>query len=302
MKLEQRIGRCLLVPGLLFSTVAVTSCGDGGNGSPAGGGGTPRALQGQFLDSAVEGLAFVAGGEAGETNAQGTFTYEKGSSVQFSVGGIVIGAGTAFPIMTPVDLVLMATSELDDTVTNIARFLQTIDDDADASNGITITQAVRDSAAGQSIDFEQSASAFGADSNVQMVVSDLTSQTTAGTRSLVSIQDARDHLSATLLASYDGTYEGTYSLDADPGKVVGTWRITVTLGSVSCNFTQSPGTPASSFGISGTMSLPGILDVAEPGSAFIYGTIERDGSVSGRWYGPPPPGLNDSGEFDGHKK
>jgi hypothetical protein len=300
MTLDQKTGRCFLASVLVFATASVTGCGDSDNGNPVGGG-TPGSSQGVFLDSAVEGLTFAGGGETGETDAQGMFTYRSGSSVEFSVGGIVIGSGQPFAIMTPVEVVPGATNELDDTVTNIARFLQTVDDDDDLSNGIAITQAVRNAAAGRSIDFGQAASTFDTDPNVQSVVSDLTSETTAGMRALVSIQDARDHLNTTLLASYDGSYQGTYSLDQDPNSAVGTWHITVAPGAVGCTFSQSGSTTVSSFILNGTMTLPGILDVATPGGAFIYGTIARDGSVTGRWYGPPPPGLSDSGEFKGSK-
>lgn len=301
MNTRHWFGRRALLNIFLFTTLVTWGCGDGDDGAGVGGGTPTPGTTGQFLDSAVEGLTYSFGTESRETDAQGNFTYEKGSSVEFSIGGIVIGSGSAFPKMTPVDLVALATSELDDTVTNIARFIQTIDDDDDLGNGIEITAAVRNGAAGQSVDFAQTMSAFAADANVQAVVSDLTSRTTAGTRALVSIQSAQAHLQSTLLSSYDGSYEGTYTLDQNPATVVGTWSITVISGSVGCSFV-STGTPppASSFGISGTMTLPGILDVAQPMSAFIYGTIERDGTVSGRWYGPPP--LNDSGSFTGKLK
>jgi len=185
--------------------------------------------------------------------------------------------------MTPLDLVPGAISEVDDTVTNIARFVQTIDDDDDPTNGITVTEAVRNSAAGKSIDFTQNGTTFGADPNVLSVVSDLTSQTQAGTRPLISTQSAQDHLRSTLIGTYDGVYTGTYALDQAPKPTVGTWRITVALGGVAGSFTNSGPVTASSFSIQGIMLLPGILDVASPSSgAFIYGTIGRDGSVSGR--------------------
>jgi hypothetical protein len=294
MKIRQRF-----VCFWLFAALALIGCG-GDDGPVAGGGGTPGSVQGQFLDSAVEGLTYITEGDTAETDVQGNFTYRRGSNVQFSVGGIVIGTGLAASKMTPVDLVVGATSEMDDTVTNIARFMQTIDDDGGPGNGIKITPAIRSSAAGHQIDFGQSASVFGTDPNVQSVVSDLTSQSQAGTRSLVSIQAAQAHLRNTLVATYNGTYRGTYSVDADPKPVVGTWEITASSGIVAGSFTKTPGTTASSFTVVGSMIIPGILDVTGPSGAFIYGTIESGGLVAGRWYGPAG-GPDDSGEFTGKR-
>ena len=105
--------------------------------------------------------------------------------MQFFIGDIVIGGAAAASIMTPVSLVQGAADETNPTVTNIARFLQTLDNDGNPSNGITITTAVNNLAVGRTINFNQSVASFGNDTNVQTVVSALTAVTSAGTRPLV---------------------------------------------------------------------------------------------------------------------
>ena len=181
-------GLRLIILSFLMAVLA-PACGDSGGGG---------SNQGRFLDSPVEGLEYVSGGESGITDDQGTFRMG-GNSVQFSVGDIIIGEGTATSIMTPVDLVPGATDETDPTVTNIARFLLTLDDDGNPDNGITIREEVRNGAVGKSIDFSQSVTSFTNGSNVQSAVADLTSLTSAGARTLISTQQAQTHLGNTLL-------------------------------------------------------------------------------------------------------
>ncbi len=93
---------------------------------------------GVFLDSAVEGLHFKTATQSGFTDAAGTFFHMDGETVQFHMGDVLIGEAPAEPFITPVDLIPGATDETHPTVINISRFLQTMDMDADPSNGIFI--------------------------------------------------------------------------------------------------------------------------------------------------------------------
>ena len=200
---------------VLMVALWLTGCGDDG-------GTDPGPLPGQFFDSAVEGLGYVSGGQSGVTYGEGWFEYEPGKGIEFSVGDIFIGSGPGDAVMTPVSLVGGAVDESHPTVINIARFLLTLDDDGDPANGITITKAARDSAEGMSLDFTMTTEEFGSDPEVLAVVQRLTRLTTAGRRSLVSSEEARQHLRATLMGILCGTYEGTYS-----GGDTGTWSIYV---------------------------------------------------------------------------
>jgi len=85
--------------------------------------------------------------------------------------------------------VLGAQDITDTTVTNVVRFLMTLDDDNDPSNGIEITKAVADLTTGESVDFRLSSTGFSNAGDVQVLLSTLTAAT--GARSLTSVSDAR---------------------------------------------------------------------------------------------------------------
>ena len=74
----------------------------------------------------------------------------------------------------------------DISVQNLMAFLMAIDDDGDVTNGIQITDSVRTAAAGMTVDFNQTSSAFYADSRVQYVLSVLSGNTARGSRGLPS--------------------------------------------------------------------------------------------------------------------
>lgn len=111
----------------LFSAVFLTAC----NNDSA-----PKIKQGQFIDSAVQGLRYTSGNQSGTTDANGQFSYEEGGDIQFYIGGIFLGKATGSSIVTPIDLVEDATDLSHPTVINITRFLQTLDDDGNPENGI----------------------------------------------------------------------------------------------------------------------------------------------------------------------
>ena len=115
---------------ILIGALCLAGCGGGGGGS-----GSPSGV---FLDSAVSGLTTTSGALVDETDAQGRFSYNSGQIVMFSIGDVVLGLAQGQAVMTPVDLISGAVDEMDDGVTNIARFLQTLDLDQDPDNGIEI--------------------------------------------------------------------------------------------------------------------------------------------------------------------
>jgi len=215
----------------LFSLAVVaifTTCGDDGD-TGAGPGTPPPPLKVSFLDCRVEGLEWEAGSSSGWTDANGECEGAIGEVVTFSFGDIVIGEGIAGPNMTPVDLTFVTRA-----IPNIARLLQTIDDDHDPASGILITAAVRTAAAGLSVDFNQYGSDFESDANVISVVNTLTTATSEGARTLIDVVTAMDHLNATLLRTMAGNYRGScyeYQITgegpAQMGEEIGDWFITV---------------------------------------------------------------------------
>jgi hypothetical protein len=101
---------------------------------------------GTFSDSKVKGLSYSTTSQSGDTDAKGTFKYKDGEEVTFKIGGITLGKAKAQSDMTPMTLVGPDADINNTKVIKILQFLQSIDSDHNASNGITITDAFRESA------------------------------------------------------------------------------------------------------------------------------------------------------------
>ncbi len=167
-------------------TLVLSACG--------GSSSSPSTQTGVFLDDAVEGLRYETATQNGMTDANGTFQYLSGETIRFYIGDILIVEASASDIMTPVSLVPGAVDEMDQTVTNIARFLQTLDDDGDPSNGIKISNSVFTAASGQTLDFSVDDATF--TTNAQALIDTLMP---ANPPMLVSSADAQATLLATLI-------------------------------------------------------------------------------------------------------
>ena len=173
-----------------FITIVGTGGGGGGDSSTP----PPTVQEGTFEDSIVEGLEYETATQSGITDPNGIFNYMNGETITFSIGDIVLGQALTKEWMTPIDLVNGAVDATNPTVTNIARFLLTLDDDDNPYNGISIIESVREDALGRSVDFSLSIADFENDPDVQQVVDSLTALTSAGQRDLVSSNYAQDHL------------------------------------------------------------------------------------------------------------
>ena len=153
----------------LLITPILTACGGGGGGGSSSGADTssPDISQGVFIDSQVAGLNYqTSSGLSGVTDSEGRFNAAEADAVSFSLGGLVLGGITSFnsnsPVVTPAQIVQNDAEKL----INVLRILQTVDDNENPDDGITITeetrQLARDSFAVQSInlnsvaDFESS--------------------------------------------------------------------------------------------------------------------------------------------------
>ncbi|WP_373031144.1 immunoglobulin-like domain-containing protein [Sulfurovum sp.] len=92
---------------------------------------------GTYNDSAVSGVSYTCGTEIGVTDENGTFTFDIGQSCTFSIEDIILS-------------IIDSSSFEDENATilvediAVAQFLQSIDLDGDASNGITITPEIID--------------------------------------------------------------------------------------------------------------------------------------------------------------
>ncbi len=155
---------------VLLSWLIVVGC-SGGGGSGGGGGGA-AINDGVFVDSPVAGLNYQTETQAGITDENGTFHYMDGETVRFSIGDVVLGEAPAEPLMTPLHLAGEPFSEVDvdhPVVTNMARFIQSLDADANPGNGIRITEDVMREVSGRPIDFHQSVHEFETDVHVTMM-------------------------------------------------------------------------------------------------------------------------------------
>ncbi len=130
------------------STLTLVGCGGGGisstdsatNSNATGAGAVSGEVRkGRFVDSAVSGLWYETESQSGFTDANGFFNFLAGESVSFYLGETLLGTVEAKDLVTPLDM--LSDEDHPDKLQNILRILQTLDADADSSNGIEITQA-----------------------------------------------------------------------------------------------------------------------------------------------------------------
>ncbi|WP_153915592.1 hypothetical protein [Shewanella sp. TC10] len=169
----------------------------------------PTALQGIFIDSAVIGIGYRTETQTGVTDEQGNYDYLEGETVTFFIGDLEFPATPASGVVTPFNIAASENVD-DDQVVNIARLLQTLDQDGDAENGITITETAIASA--EPVDFTLSKSDFAESAAVTATIEN-GGQDTAVTE-LVDESDAVDHLTEQVAAN--GVQVG----------IVGTWDLT----------------------------------------------------------------------------
>lgn len=77
---------------------------------------------GTFVDAPVQGLSYKTATQSGFTDASGHFKYKAGEEVEFKLGNLLLGKGTAGALLTPYSI-----SDNNDTATNIALLLQNFD-------------------------------------------------------------------------------------------------------------------------------------------------------------------------------
>jgi hypothetical protein len=161
-----------------------------------------KVLEGLFIDSAVSGLSYETSTQSGVTDGKGTFSYQDGETVSFSVGGIPLGSAFGKSQLSPFEIATGAVDPLDFRVINVARFLQSLDDDGVPENGITITGNVKNHLTGRTIDFSLPTADFADNSEVKDIFLDLND---AGAfsrpRTLITGNTALKHLLPNILTS-----------------------------------------------------------------------------------------------------
>ncbi|MBL4799347.1 MAG: hypothetical protein JKY50_18235 [Oleispira sp.] len=187
-----------LLAALCSASFILTGCGggsssdnddDGGNGS---GGQQPVVKTGVFLDSAVENLSYKTASQNGSTDSQGKFSYVEGEDVTFSIGSLEFPVVKAGGVITPMTLAGTASVE-NQQVTNIAILLQSLDANGNPDDGITIPAEAATLASG-AIDLTGPTEDFILNAAVINLVANSGSVNTT----LVSKEDAQDHLQSTI--------------------------------------------------------------------------------------------------------
>lgn len=133
------------------------------------------ALSGIFRGGPVEGLAFSTKTHSGTTDKAGTFSYEEGETITFSIGDLVLGAATGDGDVSPIDLVPGATDGSDSAVNNICVLLQSLDRDGHLNNGIQITPEMATIVGKYAFNFDQTTTAFATDAVITLLFAELNS-------------------------------------------------------------------------------------------------------------------------------
>ena len=162
---------------------------------------TDAVLTGVLIDSAVSGMNFTTATQSGITNTDGEFNYLENESVVFSLGAMEMPSVAAGESISPMEL-SQSSTDITTMAANIARLLQSLDIDADPSNGISIDSSAAGSAA--PINFDVSADEFEQNTDVINLVANSGSTNI----NLVSADQANSHLYDTVAQSADGSLAG----------------------------------------------------------------------------------------------
>lgn len=195
---------------LLMIAFAMQGCGGGGGSSSNNDPEQPQTQTGIFVDSPVINVGYKTETKEGVTNAQGEYEYLEGETVTFFIGDLEFPPVEATGTVTPLDLA-GTTDTADSTVINIIRLLQTLDQDGNPDNGITITDAAK--AAATQVDFTLSESDFESADSVNDLIS--SGGQNVAVSELIDTADAVAHFEEQLAVnniSYGaivGVWEGT---------------------------------------------------------------------------------------------
>jgi hypothetical protein len=204
-----------------LAALICVGCSAGGSESDAGADTTFASavlVEGVFVDSPVEGLGYMTQTHAGITDAEGRFTCFEGEMISFMLGDVMLGQAIAGEVITPMDFLDESEMPFDVThpmITNMGRFLQSLDSDGDPENGITISPEVREEMTGRMIDFHQSIGDFENDPDVVAcfdVFNGLNMPHNGMMWDLFSTDEAREHMMKHM-GEYMGGYIGPDSAD-----------------------------------------------------------------------------------------
>jgi len=191
---------------LLFFTLSLVACGGGGGGTTPPE--PPIVQEGFFVDAAIEGAYYQSTSHSGFTDVDGTYQYIDGETITFSIGDLILGSVSQGQAkLTPLDF------GNTQACINIARLLQSIDYDADPSNGITVTADMHTQLTGlsASLDFNQPSVDFAADTELANVLALIAPTTLSGSADLRTEEQTISHIANELnLGLVAGDVEGDF--------------------------------------------------------------------------------------------
>jgi predicted acyl esterase len=107
----------------------------------------------------IRGLRYETPTISGTTDESGAFRYRQGETVTFLIGGLVLGSVVGAQRVNLAQLVNRVDGKIDKLrdpiVTNLARLVQTLDQDGDVESGVTIAPVVHDVIGPMVINFNQ---------------------------------------------------------------------------------------------------------------------------------------------------
>lgn len=200
-------------PVLASVFLILTGCGGGGDSTSS----TPANSTGVFIDGAVTNIGYKTETKQGVTNSLGEYEYLSGESVTFFIGDLEFPTVKAIGVVTPLELA-GATDTSAPTVVNMIRLLQTLDKNADHSDGIEITEAAI--AAATQVDFNLTVAEFEASPAVVALITNAGQD--AAVTELISEAEA--------IQNFEDSLDEIYSVD-----------LTEITASSSIAFSQCPG-------------------------------------------------------------
>lgn len=173
-----------------LASLILVGCG-GGDSS------TTTDSSGQLVDNYIKNVSYTCGDDTnGTTDVDGKFICNS-LPVTFSIGGVKLGTitnMTADNQVFPYDLIGVDRSDVTNpAAVAMARFLQSCDEDADTSNGISISESVKSSLDSYDEPFsEDNLDAYATDANVSLISEDEAILHITHTLSFVEAVDATD--------------------------------------------------------------------------------------------------------------
>ena len=124
--------KSITLSSIAIASLLLVGCGGGGSTSTDT---SSNIGMGYYVDSAIEGVDYICGTQSGTTDVDGKFTFEENQNCSFKVGNVLLREVDASTLKNGITI-------LEDNI-DTARFLQTLDRDGDASNGIEVSDAVK---------------------------------------------------------------------------------------------------------------------------------------------------------------